>query len=279
MTIDVTVVIPTRNRSLKTLRAVTSALTQTESPLEVVVVDDASTFDSSVALVEALDPRVRVISNEKQLGANQARNLGAAGARTRYLAFLDSDDYFLPDKLSRQVNALETSGAGFSCTGFFAGTRRRQLPRRLTKRKLLVGNCLGGTSGLVIKRSLFEKERFDPVMPSVQDWELYLRLLRHGTPNLISEPLYVYDQSETVSITRNLRRRAVGHKLLYRRHVISDPDTTDLIRFYHRLLRSIFVKMRHDGRVHFTNTERAQLRLLSTIACSDMSTGRRSAGC
>jgi glycosyltransferase involved in cell wall biosynthesis len=116
------VVIPTYNRGLSTIGAVKSVLAQTYRPLEILVVDDGST-DGSIDLVEQflrsiahVDAEVTLLRQENR-GPGCARNAGIAMARGAYIAFLDSDDTWHPEKLEQQMDALHRfSGCGACCT-------------------------------------------------------------------------------------------------------------------------------------------------------------------
>src|SRR5690349_1209363 len=102
---QVSVVIPTRNRRELLLRAVRSVLHQREVSLSVVVVDEAST-DGSADAVRALgDPRVQVVRHASPRGVSQARNTGLQQVQSPWVAFLDDDDLWAPDKLSAQLEA------------------------------------------------------------------------------------------------------------------------------------------------------------------------------
>ncbi len=107
--IDVSVVIPTRNRSTLLAMALRSVFHQQDVELEVIVVDEASTDDTSTMLATIGDARVRVIRNDAPHGVSAARNSGAAEARGEWLAFLDDDDLWAPTKLARQIHAAEDS--------------------------------------------------------------------------------------------------------------------------------------------------------------------------
>ena len=105
-----TVVIPVYNRASLVIAAVRSVLAQTFQSFEVVVVDDGSTDDARSAILAIQDPRIRFFRQENR-GASAARNKGIDEAIGKYIAFLDSDDLFLPDHLETMAALLESSDA------------------------------------------------------------------------------------------------------------------------------------------------------------------------
>src|SRR5688572_3255537 len=107
----VTVVIPTWNRARLVLEAVASVAAQTYPHWELVVADDGSTDDTRARLLALAEPRLRVVSLEHGGSSSVVRNRGAAAAKGSLLAFLDSDDLWLPRKLELQVAARAASGA------------------------------------------------------------------------------------------------------------------------------------------------------------------------
>lgn len=111
--IEVSVVIPVHNHVHLLPRAIESALCQ-EVPLEVIVVDDASS--ENVREVTAPYP-VTVLRNHENRGAAKSRNRGVRAARGRYVAFLDSDDWWEPGKLARQLECIRKTGYVLCCTG------------------------------------------------------------------------------------------------------------------------------------------------------------------
>src|SRR5512135_2601221 len=109
----VSVIIPTYNRAHVVCRAIESVLGQTYENREIIVVDDGSTDDTQVRL-RAYGDRIRVLTQENG-GPSVARNRGIAVSRGVIVAFLDSDDYWLPSKLARQVDLLEKAGPSVAC--------------------------------------------------------------------------------------------------------------------------------------------------------------------
>jgi len=106
---EVSAIIPTRNRAKLVPRATLSALNQTLRNLEVIVVVDGPDEETFQVLAQIDDPRLRVISLEKSVGAQEARNIGVSEARGSWVAFLDDDDEWLPTKLECQLEAGRAS--------------------------------------------------------------------------------------------------------------------------------------------------------------------------
>jgi glycosyltransferase involved in cell wall biosynthesis len=114
----VTIVIPTWNRADFVRQAVASVIGQTWRDWELIVVDDGSEDDTVARLQAMADPRVRVLALEHSGNVARLRNLGVAAGSGALLAFLDSDDLWLPHKLERQIDALRTAGAGYCYSSY-----------------------------------------------------------------------------------------------------------------------------------------------------------------
>ena len=125
---DVSVVVPTRNRSALLALTLRSVLTQRDVDVEVIVVDEASTDDTAAMLDAIADERIRVIRHGTPCGVASARNRGAADARGEWLAFVDDDDLWAPDKLVQQLETAEALGRDWVYTGCVAIGDRGQIP-------------------------------------------------------------------------------------------------------------------------------------------------------
>src|SRR5580698_546767 len=109
MSRKVSAVIPTRNRPALVSRAVQSVLRQTHSDIEAVVVIDGPDPETAAALEAIGDPRVRVIALAENVGGSEARNVGAREARGEWIALLDDDDEWLPEKIEKQIQSVLSS--------------------------------------------------------------------------------------------------------------------------------------------------------------------------
>jgi hypothetical protein len=187
----VSVVIPTRNRrALLHAHGLRSALGQIGVALEVIVVDDGSTDDTVESVASHGDPRVRVLPNEHARGISGARNTGIAAARGEWLAFLDDDDLWAPDKLREQLAALGGE-RGWAFSGVVVIDERCRpmyalpLPEAATlERRLMQGGAVpAGSSNVVVSAALLrELGGFDETLRYTEDWDLWIRLARTSPP-------------------------------------------------------------------------------------------------
>jgi glycosyltransferase involved in cell wall biosynthesis len=193
-----TVVVPAYNAEQTLAATIDSVLGQTEQDFELLIIDDGST-DGTLELARSLasDPRIQVI-NQSNKGLAGARNTGIAAARGGYVAFLDSDDLWMPDFLAATGAALDADpGAAFAYTDGWALDDRRGLLRRATvmarqrppvppprdaadflseliKRNFVLAEATVRMTALAEVGSFVESLR------AVEDYELWLRLLSHG---------------------------------------------------------------------------------------------------
>ena len=202
---NVSVVIPTRNRSALLAMTLRSVLRQQSVDLEVIVVDEASTDDTASMLAAVNDRRLRVIRHDTPQWLAAARNHGAMEARGQWLAFIDDDDLWAPDKLVRQVEAAEALDRDWVYTGAvnIEGWRivqsRPPLPPEATVTALPRYNPIpGGGSNVMWRRSMWMKVGpFDTRLRSAEDWEMSIRSARHGFPAWVCRPLIAKRVHET----------------------------------------------------------------------------------
>ena len=198
----VSAIITTHDRPTYLRKAAKSVADQTYDNLELVVVDDCSDEPAQKTLADVdLDGLVghRIVRHETNKGANAARNTGIDTASGVYLAFLDDDDRWLPEKIETQVAALEQSRAGVAYTairGIHDDGVEVHTPEKVhgdITKALLCRNVVGTMSVIMVRSALTEEVHFDETFPSWADLEWYIRLSRRTAFARIPEPLVEYE--------------------------------------------------------------------------------------
>jgi glycosyltransferase involved in cell wall biosynthesis len=183
----VSVIVPTHDRAAMLLRAIDSVLAQTFGDFELIVVDDASTDDTAERLGERPDPRIRCLRNAVAGGAPRARNRAIAEARGRYLAFLDDDDEWLPQKLELQLAVFtagpERLGLVHGGSAVISGPTGRVVhtvvptPGLVVRPADFLGEITFTTSVVMIRKTCLEQVGvFDELLAGAQDRDLWIRL-------------------------------------------------------------------------------------------------------
>jgi glycosyltransferase involved in cell wall biosynthesis len=186
----VSVVIPTRNRwELLSTGALPSALAQQDVDVEVHVIDEGSCDATRAELAHQNDPRVHVIRHDQPRGVAQARNAGIAAARGEWVAFLDDDDIWAPQKLRRQLDTAEPEDADFVYAASAALDERRRFlyslrignPDDLATELLRRNVITAGSSNVIARTDVLRRlGGFDERLSQLADWDLWLRLALHG---------------------------------------------------------------------------------------------------
>ena len=218
MSFHLSVIIPTYNRASLVRAAVDSALRQSVPPHEVLVCDDGSTDDTLALLrtVFADVPKVKVLSLPHSGLPAATRNAGIAAASGDWLAFLDSDDVWLPEKTARQLAVIQAHPAiGLVCTNAFVArhgvdphlrpTLLRHVPTgEVTLARLLEENVVITSSALVKRTLLVDAGAFSArqELRAVEDYELWLRMATLAPVHDLDEPLIVYQDDTADSVRR-----------------------------------------------------------------------------
>jgi glycosyltransferase involved in cell wall biosynthesis len=226
---EVSVVIPTRNRSRLLTLTLHSVRWQRGVDLEVVVVDDGSS-DDTVEMVAALaDPRIRLVRHDRPQGVSAARNRGVAEAGGAWVAFLDDDDLWAPDKLARQLQAAHRTGRAWVYTGGVNVDQHLRVleggppppPERVVE---LLGRCnpvpVGASNVLVRAAALVSAGAFDPQLRRTEDWDLWIRLARLGPPAWVCQPLTAYRMHPASNAAADADRMLVEAAVLAERYRI-----------------------------------------------------------
>lgn len=202
----VSVVVPVYNRRALIEETLRSALAQQWPSIEVIVVDDGSTDGSADHVERVFGDRVRLIRLDRNVGRSAARNAGCAAARGEYIAFLDSDDLWDREKLTRQMPAF----ADPSVMLVHCRVRQIDASGRVDARETATiarafesaearGYDYGGitatwcrmyTPAVVVRRTAFERSGgFDPALSRFEDWDVFWRIARDGTVVTVPEVL------------------------------------------------------------------------------------------
>jgi len=217
----VSVVIPTYNCGHLIGDAINSVLRQTVTVLEVIVVDDGSTDDTSERL-EAFAERVRLVRQTNQ-GVAAARNRGVAEAQGEFVAFLDADDGWHPEKLSRQLSAFDAAPQlGLLGTDAFAWPAGDlpELPPigklemvAVTWEQLVVKNRFVTSSILARRANLHRAGTFDTRLQGPEDHDLWIRFAAMFPVANLRAPLTGY-RDTTNSLSKHARRMEEGMRLI-----------------------------------------------------------------
>lgn len=195
----VSVIIPTFNRAGMVTRAVASVLYQTYRDFEIIVVDDGSR-DATPGVLKQFHDRIITLSHPRNQGVSAARNTGLRAAGSPLIAFLDSDDYWLPQKLAVQTAFFEEQPQAVACQTeeYWMRNGRRVNPRE--KHRKPSGDifepslrlCLVSPSAVMLKRTLIDEVGpFDESLPACEDFDLWLRISSIYPVHLIGEYLVV----------------------------------------------------------------------------------------
>jgi glycosyltransferase involved in cell wall biosynthesis len=264
---EVSVVIPTRNRAAYLRGALESALGQVGVELEVVVADDGSEDETPSLLAAIDDPRVRVIRFDPACGMAAARNEAIAAARGNWIAFLDDDDLWAPDKLRVQLETARRTGATWVYCGVYLVSPEGDVvavpvpaePKTILPQLLRSNVVQAGNSTVLVKadrlRALgaYAAGLHNP-------WDLWIRLAADGPAAAVEQPLAAYRRHPASFIAGNRRRALAEARLIAEKHrALSDAHGVEFdLAHYDRWLKA------------------EAIRALRTSATAQLRTGKRS---
>lgn len=229
----VSVIIPSFNRAIATLAAVRSVQQQTEIRTEILVVDDASTDVTASLISEAgkEDQRIRLLVQLRNKGVAAARNRGMRQARGQFLAFLDCDDLWKPDKLAMQLAFFKNAPADVGLV--YTGVERRDGERvelhypssrgRILQELLLENVVYGGGSNVMIRREVLAAVGFfDQTLPAAEDHEYWIRIATFFAIDFVDQPLLIYNDQgcDASRRSRAVAANLAGRIALVDKHVV-----------------------------------------------------------
>lgn len=230
----VSVVITTYGRNINLLfQAIESVRKQTYEYIELIVVDDnglGTSIQQQNELKFVDESGIQYIVNKENRGVQYSRNIGILESKGEFIAFLDDDDIWMPEKIEKQVSLLKKNDLGMVfCNGY------RFYDNDLNKRKLyqynfisehlitfdieLESDRIGSTSHpLIRKECLAQTGLFDLDMPARQDYEMWLRICKYFKVQGINEPLFYYRYHDGERITASTRKDLFASQLLWKKY-------------------------------------------------------------
>ena len=243
---DISVVIPAYNRE-KTIRtAIQSVLNQTVLPQKIIIIDDCST-DRTVEIVRefcAENQNLCLLEQKKNFGAQAARNRGIQEAKTEWIAFLDSDDEWLPNKLELQKRAIEKNPEYDIYYGdYYIQKRGRKHYKNcgMTGRN---GNCLKAVlfnsqvlfQGMIVRKEVLQEiGLLDEKVLAYQEWDLNISLAQKYKYYYINKPLFIYKLHEGETISKDIYRGIQGFRYIVKKNasLFLDSAGMESIIFYY----------------------------------------------
>lgn len=210
----VSVIIPTRNRCNLLDSAIKSVMEQEYPFIEIIIVNDNSN-DGTISYLEQYQylDNIIIITLNKSVGGAEARNIGIKKAKGYYIAFLDDDDVWHPNKISRQIDILNRNDniAIVSCSF----KKKSKIPiigvnkKIINLDQLLFENHLGSFSFCMIKRDSLTDIQIDKSLDACQDWDLWINILERTNKNayIINDKLVIYNDDDHDRISNQIENK------------------------------------------------------------------------
>lgn len=263
--IHVSAIITTHNRSCLLERAIKSVLAQTYSMIELIVVDDAS-IDNTKDVCKKYDLQYIHIPMEESKGGNYARNIGIKAAAGDYIAFLDDDDYWLPEKIEKQVELILTK----ECEFVFCGRKieyvnkdcieyENELPPQEysgdMSKKILYNICTVTSCIFCSRKALFEVGLFDENLKFWQEYDLSIRLAQRQPFYYVSEPLTVYriETKDKNRLTNNYNGWKDATKLIKFKYkdMYATLKLYEIFQYYALFFGDSYIRLKQVGKKNY----------------------------
>ncbi|RLC39557.1 MAG: hypothetical protein DRH33_02555 [Candidatus Nealsonbacteria bacterium] len=260
----ISVIIPSYNSGKYLNEAIESVVNQTYKNLEIIIINDGSSDDTEEIAKkwQQKDERVRYINHKINRGPAAARNTGIKNAQGEYVAFLDADDVWLPQKIEIQIKKIKELGADLVFSNWYVWEPEKKIKIRAfesnpveNNRKnllsFLVKKNFGNSSTALIKRLVLEEVGlFDESLRFSEDYDLWLRFLLKGMRiAFINEPL-IYCRKHPKQASRNIYRMRLSRLIIFKKIARENPQF--LIK-YPILLKKIFLLQGYKLFIDFLN--------------------------
>jgi len=253
----VTVIIPTYNREKLILKALDSVFKQTFQDFEILIIDDASTDNTEKVIEELNHPKVKFLKMEKNGGQCIARNFGITQVSGEFVAFLDSDDEWLPEKLERQVELFDKGSdrmGGTYGNSYTTDAIRDETTLIKTNNfrgdihdKFLRGFCPPTPSMFMVKREALEKVNgFDEDLVTFVDLDLWMRISEHYDFDYVDDPIIIKYEQIGDQYVNNFDKRYRGYHLFMKKWegiVRKKEGSKGVLELKRHLTRSLVVPL------------------------------------
>lgn len=218
----VSIIMPSYNTGRYIKETIQSVLDQTYKSWELIIVDDCSTDNTEEVVVSIKDERIKYFRNEKNSGAAVSRNRALREAKGRWIAFLDSDDLWMSEKLEKQISFMEKNGYSFSYTNYeeidvdgnFTGYKITG-PKKITKNGMF-NYCWLGCLTVMYDRNVIGQIQIEDIKKN-NDYAMWLKVCKKANCYLLDEYLGKYRKGRVGSISTHSIMTMIGwHYKLFR---------------------------------------------------------------
>ena len=228
----ISIIIPTYNRATFLARAVKSIINQTYQDVEIIIIDDGSQDDTDIVVEQLIEKfskfKIQYLKNEKNRGAQHSRNKGINNAKGEWIAFLDSDDEWLPKKLEKCIDLAKKENLSVvHSEGYIDYNDGSPLVKRnVRKLKGFIYSDILKNAGpmfpsLLVRKKCFEKIGYlDESIVAHQEWETSIRLAKYYDFGFINEPLFIWHQDGHDSISTNEFKNCLGYQQIIEKHKV-----------------------------------------------------------
>jgi len=261
--LKVSVIIPSYNRAHIILNCLKSIISQTFANLEIIVVDDGSKDNTGDIISNCKDSRIIYLKHDKNQGLPSARNTGIKASTGDILAFLDTDDVWLPKKIEETVKVFGESdkdtGVVYAASIRYRNGKKEYLPPAYIYPKegdifnrLLLGNFIPAISASVKRECFNEVGIFDPSLPSLEDWEMWIRLAKKYKFRFIKQPLQIIYYTKD-SLTANVDNFLRSEKLILQKHYVDFAKNPSVLakRYCQIGIYNMLSGLNHECREYF----------------------------
>lgn len=251
----ISVILPTFNRESTIYDAIMSVLNQTYTDLELIIVDDGSTDRTYEIVKDITDLRVKYFKNEKNIGACASRNKGVHLSSGKYIAFQDSDDIWLENKLMEQITFLKENDADLVYCAMnrydINGKDYEKYPKRILdysqdiSLQFLKEN-MAGTVCVFCKKEYIENNLFDEEMPRLQDWEFMVRFSKKYKV-VYQDMVLVNSYVQNDSISKNPEKGLRAFELLYKKNIDIIDSNKEIKAYYKKRIADFRLELGLDA--------------------------------